>query len=65
MDGNIMRLKSGNPGALQVSPAGSSTVISGTQKEEKQATDAEKRVEQIRSEILKAMDRLEQIESEG
>jgi len=65
MDGNIMRLKSGNPGPLQVSPAGSSTLISGAQKEEKQATDAEKRVEQIRSEILKAMDRLEQIESEG
>lgn len=64
-DGKIMRLKSGNPGSLQVSPAGSSTVISGTQKEEQQATDAEKRVEQIRNEILKAMDRLEQIESEG
>ena len=28
-------------------------------------SDAEKRVEQIRDEILKAMDRLEQIESEG
>jgi len=61
MDGNIMRLKSGNPGPLQISLVGSS----GAQKEEKQATDAEKRVEQIRNEILKAMDRLEQIESEG
>jgi hypothetical protein len=30
-----------------------------------QITDAEKRIEQIRAEILQAMDRLEQIESEG
>jgi len=28
-------------------------------------TDAEKRIEQIRTEILQAMDRLEQIETEG
>jgi hypothetical protein len=35
-------------------------------KEDQQAiTDSEKRIEQIREEILKAMDRLEQIEAEG
>ena len=33
--------------------------------EDQQISDAEKRVEQIREEILKAMDRLEQIEAEG
>jgi chromosome segregation ATPase len=33
--------------------------------EDKEISDAEKRVEQIREEILKAMDRLEQIEAEG
>jgi tetrahydromethanopterin S-methyltransferase subunit G len=36
-----------------------------SESEQKQITDAEKRVEQIRAEILQAMDRLEQIESEG
>ncbi len=35
------------------------------EKEEQQITDAEKRIQQIREEILKAMDRLEQIETEG
>jgi chromosome segregation ATPase len=35
------------------------------QKEEQQITDAEKRIEKIREEILHAMDRLEQIEAEG
>ena len=33
--------------------------------EEQQINDAEKRIEKIREEILKAMDRLEQIEAEG
>jgi len=35
------------------------------QKEEQQISDSEKRIDQIREEILKAMDRLEQIEAEG
>jgi hypothetical protein len=35
------------------------------QKEEEQVTDAEKRIDKIREEILQAMDRLEQIETEG
>lgn len=35
------------------------------QKEEQQISDAEKRIEKIREEILQAMDRLEQIEAEG
>ena len=34
-------------------------------KDDEQITDAEKRVEKIRAEILQAMDRLEQIEAEG
>jgi hypothetical protein len=33
--------------------------------EQQQISDSEKRIEQIRAEILQAMDRLEQIESEG
>jgi hypothetical protein len=33
--------------------------------EQQQITDAERRIEQIRAEILQAMDRLEQIEAEG
>jgi hypothetical protein len=33
--------------------------------DEQQITDAEKRIDQIRADILQAMDRLEQIESEG
>jgi hypothetical protein len=36
-----------------------------SESDEQQITDAEKRIEQIRAEILQAMDRLEQIESEG
>jgi hypothetical protein len=36
----------------------------GKQKEDEQATDAEKRIDKIREEILQAMDRLEQIETE-
>jgi len=67
LDTRIKSLKTGNPG--QVEPLQSSTTssetISAIDPEEHEATDAEKRVEQIREEILKAMDRLEQIESEG
>jgi len=33
--------------------------------QDQQITDAEKRIDQIREEVLKAMDRLEQIEAEG
>jgi hypothetical protein len=36
-----------------------------SESDQQQITDAEKRIEQIRAEILEAMDRLEQIESEG
>lgn len=36
-----------------------------SESQQQEINDAEKRVEQIRAEILKAMDRLEQIESEG
>lgn len=36
----------------------------GTKKEDEQVTDAEKRIDKIREEILQAMDRLEQIETE-
>ncbi len=35
------------------------------EKEDQQVSDAEKRIEKIREEILQAMDRLEQIEAEG
>ena len=63
MDERICRLKSGTTSLFQIEQ-GKPTVMSTAQKPE-QATDAEKRVEQIRDEILKAMDRLEQIESEG
>ncbi len=35
------------------------------EEEEQQISDAERRIEQIREEILRAMDRLEQIEAEG
>ncbi len=35
------------------------------EKEDEQITDAEKRIEKIRAEILQAMDRLEQIETDG
>ncbi len=35
------------------------------EKEDQQTSDAEKRIEKIRAEILQAMDRLEQIEAEG
>lgn len=60
MDEKLTRLRNGKTGIEQTS----STLVRAGQKQE-QATDAEKRVEQIRDEVLKAMDRLEQIESEG
>ena len=41
------------------------SVKKSSESEQLQITDAEKRIEQIRAEILQAMDRLEQIESEG
>ena len=41
------------------------SVKKSSDSEQLQITDAEKRIEQIRAEILQAMDRLEQIESEG
>ena len=63
MDEKIARLRNGTTGLFNIEQA-SSTLAPAGQKQE-QATDAEKRVEQIRDEILKAMDRLEQIESEG
>ena len=51
-----------NPNPFTIPPG---IAMPGKQIEEQHTTDAEKRVEQIRDEILKAMDRLEQIESEG
>ena len=41
------------------------SVKTSSESQQVQITDAEKRIEQIRAEILQAMDRLEQIESEG
>ena len=41
------------------------SVKKSSESEQLQITEAEKRIEQIRAEILQAMDRLEQIESEG
>jgi hypothetical protein len=64
MEERITRLKSGNSDPFQISTPGKPAVVSLAQKQE-ETTDAEKRVELIRDEILKAMDRLEQIESEG
>lgn len=63
MDEKMARLRSGKLGLFNIEQASSAGVSAGQKQE--QATDAEKRVEQIRDEILKAMDRLEQIESEG
>ena len=62
MDEKLASLRNGKAG-IKFAQAGSTLVSAGQKREE--ATDAEKRVEQIRDEILKAMDRLEQIESEG
>ena len=68
LDTKIKSLKSGNPPSenLQLSTIASSVSSAvSTTLEEPPVTDAEKRVGQIREEILKAMDRLQQIESEG
>jgi len=76
LETEIQTLKSGNPLSPQICPpmpkvqvaqlAGTSTITSVPVKsEEAQITEAEKRIEQIRSEILEAMDRLEQIETEA
>jgi hypothetical protein len=62
-----------NPDSSDASEKASTRTNSGQQSVEKnskteqdqQITDAEKRIEEIREEILKAMDRLEQIEAEG
>ena len=61
MDEKIKSLKNGTIDLFQIEQTSSTSMIS----KQELATDAEKRVEQIRDEILKAMDRLEQIESEG
>ena len=61
MDEKIKGLKNGTVDLFQLEQTSSTSMIS----KQELATDAEKRVEQIRDEILKAMDRLEQIESEG
>ena len=61
MDEKINSLRDGTADLFQIEQSKSSSP--GVQLE--LTTDAEKRVEQIRDEILKAMDRLEQIESEG
>jgi len=80
IDTKLKDLKSGTPpvsGKPEQSEHSGGTVSKGgsqysnndqqsKNKENEQAiTDSEKRIEQIREEILKAMDRLEQIEAEG
>jgi hypothetical protein len=62
IDEKIRRLNNGN-----LTPLPQDNELSATQSDrvDPPVSDAEKRVEQIRDEILKAMDRLEQIESEG
>jgi len=61
MDEKIKSLKNGTIDLFQIEQTSSQSIMN----KQELATDAEKRVEQIRDEILKAMDRLEQIESEG
>ena len=63
IDEKISSLRNGKSEPFKIA-VGTPTAVSHGQKPEP-ATDAEKRVEEIRDEILKAMDRLEQIESEG
>ena len=63
LDQKMTRLRSGN---LTTNIQAPNIAFKGPPPARKPTvTDAEKRVEQIRDEILKAMDRLEQIESEG
>jgi hypothetical protein len=59
---NPMRLAQGQ---TEKKISGESQDPQGKQKEDEQVTDAEKRIDKIREEILQAMDRLEQIETEG
>jgi hypothetical protein len=59
---NPMRLAQGQ---AEKKASGESQDPQGKQKEDEQVTDAEKRIDKIREEILQAMDRLEQIETEG
>lgn len=62
LDEKIKNLSTGN---FTISPSNDSLDVESSHNESLPVNDAEKRVEQIRDEILKAMDRLEQIESEG
>ena len=64
VDGKIRNLKAGNVDQLQNLQLENS-MPHAVPAPQDQVNDAERRVEQIRDEILKAMDRLEQLESEG
>lgn len=61
MDEKINGLRNGTTDLFQIEQGKPASIAV----KQELTTDAEKRVEQIRDEILKAMDRLEQIESEG
>jgi len=73
IDAKLKRLKSGDPVNSEVKPAHGNSENNQTNpapapktNPDRQAiVDSEKRIEQIREEILEAMDRLEQIETEG
>ena len=74
IDAKLKDLKAGTPtvpGKHEQSERSGDTVSNGGSQQSKNKeneqviTDSEKRIEQIREEILKAMDRLEQIEAEG
>lgn len=74
IDARLRSLKSGSPSQKQVKAASETEKGDRAQTNAGQgsvndpppvASDSEKRIEQIREEILKAMDRLEQIETEG
>ena len=64
IDNKIRHLGAGNPDSNPLGHLDPPQIESSLQNDAP-VNDAEKRVEQIRDEILKAMDRLEQIESEG
>jgi hypothetical protein len=57
--------KKGNPGTDEDKKGKEQPKKRPSETEQEQISDSEKRIEQIRAEILQAMDRLEQIESEG
>jgi hypothetical protein len=76
IDERIKTLRAGNPPSRTASNPGNNASThkanakqtgddGGVTAKDRQIVDAEKRIGQIREEILKAMDRLEQIESEG